>query len=779
MNLEINNNFMNKIIFYNYLETSWKEEKHLAWRLAKKNNIFFNNIRNTGFLINKNSNVNYKIKFLSTIIIQYLYSIRKHLKLYSLFLLFFKKFKKKKYYKNNVMYFKKKNKIGFFRKKKIRKYKKYYLLWYRKWFKKKHKKFRKILWNKYHRVPSNFWGRLLKKRTKLFIFNFLKSVKFKKKLFLKNYNDIAKMIFFFIRRKKGKRIKRKKLNKKYRINKTIPVFLQKIEYLQKRNTYQTIFPTYLKKNYYLEKLDIDNRVEFSLDNLSSTNFFLNNYNYYIFLLNLKCNNIFNIKKNIIFYFYKALRLTVKKTDKYKYIRMYNLNFKLEHSNIKHGNNVNIFIFWQEMFFKKHLIKYKYISKNLLNNCNLINFFLKLNLFSLLKNKLNTHIVFEIKNKKNVFFKNYFKCFFYCDFLGFKKNKKKNVNLSNNWYQNLVESSRKNKKKFKNKKFFNNNRKMHFYPFRVKNRLKKNKFFKKKVKSEKVKFNVDKKIIIKFLFSKKNNKFRNKKKKIIYKYFRKMNKKLNYYNINQQNVFFSKFKFLKRKKKHFLKKYKRKIKRKMFFFKYGKKYNSKYKKNKFFLANNKKKFFFVKKLKNMKKNNKKKKNKKIMFIFKRKNKFTYKIKNKFILKSFMNIKNKMVYKEFLLYNIFFKKYLKKKKKYKKFNILNVSNIYRELMFFIIFKLKNRKFFKYRNTLSFISYNIKTKNNNVLNNFFEYSKFGLKLDNYNKKELITNINIYSVNFKNVYSNLLVNYYEWISLEISKTLFFSWLYHIKTII
>ncbi len=756
-----NNNITNKIIFHNYLEDSWKEEKNVAWRLVKKNNIFFNSLRKNGLLFNKSSNLNYKQQFLVSILSQYLYSIKQHLKLYSLFLLFFKTLKKNSFYKMNSLY-RKKRKIGYFRKFTIKKYKKYYLIWYKKWFRKKYKKYRKILWKQFHRVPENFWSKLLKKRSKIFIFNILKSNFFKKKLFLKNYNQIVKIFFFFIRRRKGKRISRKKFNKKYRINITIPIFLQKIKYLQKKTYKQSIFPHFKKNNNYIKNYNNNfpinifyNKMKYLFFFYKKLYYFFINYNYYFYFLNLKNKNIFNQKKDILINYYKALSLIYnnKKIKKYSFIRTCILKKKLEYSNIKHGNNTNIVFFWQDRFLKNFLTSYKYILYNLLSyiNNNVLVIKNKYICNTTLYSKIINNIFFIIKkntnyNKKNI------KLFFLL-YLN-KCNKKNNIkiNIFNNWYKNIIKKTRKRKKY---KRYYNSNRKMFFYPFRVK--LKK-RFIKKYIKKN----NFNKL----FYLNKQNVKF--KKRLIMYKRLIQcknsfINNKEKYYTYNNKNL-------LLKKKRHFLKKYKRKIKRKIYFRKYKKNSLTKISNKKVILKYDKNKFFFSR---NNKRNNKLNKKyirlKKKYIFFKKKYILLKKIKKlisyKKISQLYINIKNENLIKLLKKNTLFVKK------KKKNISLLNTSLIYREFLLKIKFKFKNKQFNKYRRILKFIKYKINLKTNNIYNNLDKYDKFNVNINSKNINLFIYNISMLCPYYKYAYSNLLIDYKKWISVEVSKNLFFKW--------
>ena len=196
-------NQLKPILFYNYLADPRKEGRHISWKILHKNYLFFTPLKSLGYNLSKSSKLNYKYRFVSSIIGKYIYTIKKQLKLYSMFLLFFKKLSKKKFYRKNSLYYKK---IHHFRTKKhiFNKYKRHMFLYCKRWFRKKYKKQRRLLWKMFHRVSYNFWGFLLKKRVKKYIFYILKNSNLKRKLFMKNYDQITKFIFFFVYRKKKK-----------------------------------------------------------------------------------------------------------------------------------------------------------------------------------------------------------------------------------------------------------------------------------------------------------------------------------------------------------------------------------------------------------------------------------------------------------------------------------------------------------------------------------------------------------------------------------------------
>ncbi len=90
----------------------------------------------------------------------------------------------------------------------------------------------------------------------------------------------------------------------------------------------------------------------------------------------------------------------------------------------------------------------------------------------------------------------------------------------------------------------------------------------------------------------------------------------------------------------------------------------------------------------------------------------------------------------------------------------------------FKLKNKRFNKYRRTLKFIKYKLNLDTVNIYKNLYKYDKFNININNKNKDKFIYNIFILCNDNKYVYSNLLINYKKWLSIEISKNLFFKWI-------
>jgi hypothetical protein len=203
------------ILFNNYLCNPW-EEGFKSMLTVNKNNLLTINFFNYGLIgINKNNNKLFKYKFVAFLIGKYVYLTTKQLRMFSFFLNKIRVLLKSIYYQlysiqeKDVNHYKT-NKFLFI------KYYFNYLLLYKWWFKKKYKKQRKKLWYVFHCVSNVFWGLLLKRRIKSFIFLFFNNIKLRKKLYYCTYEQIAKKIFFFIIKKKRKeaRLKRKKKIKK-------------------------------------------------------------------------------------------------------------------------------------------------------------------------------------------------------------------------------------------------------------------------------------------------------------------------------------------------------------------------------------------------------------------------------------------------------------------------------------------------------------------------------------------------------------------------------------
>ncbi len=200
-------NIIDYINFYNYIKISEKEEKLLAPYIYRYGLFTPLKIKENYKYLNRSQLPLFKYKFVASLVGKYVYVVIKQLKIYSIFFKMVRKLMKREKYKKNTV---KSENIRHHTTNEFLYVKYYYhiFIWYKWWFRKKHIKQRRRMWTIFHQVSSGFWGRVIKRRVKFFIFIMLKSIRLKKKLFLKSYDEIARSLYLFILYLKKKRRKK-------------------------------------------------------------------------------------------------------------------------------------------------------------------------------------------------------------------------------------------------------------------------------------------------------------------------------------------------------------------------------------------------------------------------------------------------------------------------------------------------------------------------------------------------------------------------------------------
>jgi hypothetical protein len=794
---------LSNLFIYNYVAKP--EQFKLFLSIRRKTHISYNPLRSVILYKGKTNQPIFKYKYIASILAKYIYSIYKQLKLYSYFLNKMKELLIDEEYikvrEQNVYHHK--HKYYLFAKYKFTKY-----ILYRYWFKKRIKKKRRKVWLKFYRAPFTFWGKLMKRRIRSYLYNFFKRIKNYKHLFYKNYEQIAYSIYkYILKRKRAK----KRLNKRMKMYPMSIHASDHINYIYKKKHFNMLFPfnNLLKKNNQIK--DIYNNSEFYLLNyfyyfipyaINSYSFtlFLKNYSFYLYLKNNKKYEFF-----LMLFYNKLFKYIIE--NKYlllnkKWVRTGVLTQTRQFSKLNQTLPYLNFTRWINKFLKFHILKGN------------------LNIYSILKYKI-------LQKYKNLIFK-YYLNIKYKNLIFLKKTKiinNKYTFIKNSFIFNINKIKYKRKKNIWRKKYkWYYKNKIYFYPYKY--------IFKRGLK-----FKYKKKIQKKYkskrleLFSR-HLKYKYNKKKKIYSDNNKIycfhSKKRKYHIHQKDNTFFSfnkyiKLYLLKKKKRHPLRLYRRELRRRIKYKKYVpfnkrnyfkrhlKKIKKKYKndmyknkilhlkkmyiyklikrkkllKYKYKKKSKKNKYLYKKKLKkkiklliyNKKKNIniKKKKLKLIQFLYKKKlkkqikhyiNYFRINKKNKIY-----NLKKKKTYiklsgiKKIIKFVTYFNR-----KKYKKKYIIKYNNfpiIYNELL--------NNFLLRLRITLKNIERNkIKSKAKdfiNIRNDILKESIVFYPNYFYNITKiyyLVSNILIISAYYKNMYPKMLKPYYYWITKELSASYF-----------
>lgn len=439
-------NKLNKYFIYNYLVDSRKGEYELASHIYRKG--LFSPISLIGGLsyLDKSSLPLFKYKYVSNILGKYVYVVVKQLKLYSIFLFIVRKLMNKESYQyrsaseEDVLHYRTKKLLYI-------KYRYNIYLWYKWWYRKKYKKHRSKLWREFYKVPNTFWGNIIKKRVKSFIFKVLNKLRngetsWKNKLYLKSYDEIVKSLYYYIlyrKRKKIKKIRIVKLNapsknisdKIINLREKIRKLMYYPEIVDKINDSNTLdvwisFNNEIEKNKKkLKKIKIDESIFINgklEEELQNKYLLLSAYHDYIYLKYKEYNNKFlkvetsryNFVKKynyfekdnslLLYYYWNLGRIYKEKKRKNNllfWIRTGVLKRKYEYSEFIQTKVLLRFEYWNEYYIKNHYLSSIYRLHNIIGlfNCNIKNKKKNVNILIIIKNKefksFNIYFIYKI------------------------------------------------------------------------------------------------------------------------------------------------------------------------------------------------------------------------------------------------------------------------------------------------------------------------------------------------------------------------------------------------